>query len=58
MFVTEEEAKKKWCPEAITNNASCGGNVGRFSTPCIASECMMWRWQNDKAGYCGKAEKP
>lgn len=31
MLLTEEEAKKKWCPETGEEK-------------CIASGCMAWRW--------------
>lgn len=52
MYLTEEEAKQKWCPETRGLVASTKGNM--YSTtavnvgeggrpPCIASDCMMWR---------------
>lgn len=61
MMVTEEEARKKWCPFA--------GKEGG-ETFCLASSCMMWRqvptssegnprlleaWQLAKAGHKVKA---
>lgn len=54
---TEDEAKKKWCPMA-----RCGGNVGCnrgggdfASGPyCIGSDCMMWRWLNQKVWQCAE----
>jgi len=62
--MTEDEAKKKWCPWvylATTHNINC-----------CASDCMMWRWKEEKGrfvaegiveeipiyGYCGLAGKP
>ena len=33
--MTEEEAKTKWCPRA---------HQGEHQ-PCIASDCMAWRWE-------------
>jgi len=49
--MTEQEAKTKWCPMVrhvkdqegnfYTTN---GCNSSGFET-CIASDCMMWRWQ-------------
>lgn len=52
MFVTEEEAKTKWCPADHTN--------------CVGSSCMAWRWENPfqkkpsapTKGCCGLAWKP
>jgi len=49
--MTEDEARKKWCPEApeVDNNR------------CIGSGCMAWRWTNGNPtagvgrGYCGRA---
>ncbi len=43
MNIAQEEAKKKWCPMyqvgSNGNNRDDGDN-----TFCIASECMMWQW--------------
>jgi len=56
--MTEDQAHNKWCP--LTKPGS-GTDI------CIASECMMWRWQSKSAeenrwsprqGYCGLADKP
>jgi hypothetical protein len=59
---TEDEAKKKWCPDsrvASKNGPSYGGNhaYNRTAHPddnpsgqCIASECMKWRWVVDTQG--------
>ena len=65
--MTEQEAITKWCPMSRT---SSGGDenttINRLSDSnnftaeinCIASDCMMWRWEskypeNHKNGYCG-----
>lgn len=59
MILTEDEAKKKWCPEVRTGltagmavNHHVGGVYGNKhagdvhdETRCIASGCMMWRWK-------------
>lgn len=70
MLLTEEEAKKRWCPMA---RVSIGGKLpssmnrlqtigkdsdgetvteGKLRLPvgarCIASECMAWRWREDR----------
>jgi len=39
MLITQEEAKSKWCPMPCPDNKPPG------ICPCIASECMMWRWE-------------
>lgn len=53
--MTEEEAKKKWCPmiRPILTHDSDGNRYytnNRLAlkelTNCIASDCMMWRWKN------------
>jgi hypothetical protein len=38
-----ENAKEKWCP--MTS--------GAFSSKCVASDCMSWRWINQVSGFCG-----
>ena len=50
MIVTEEEAKKKWCP-LFAILMGLGGIAGvrdiktlHTATFCNASDCMMWRW--------------
>ena len=66
MYLTEEEAKKKWCPELKLegSNASMtnAGKVIYDSANCIASGCMMWRYAGEsekgETGYCGKAVLP
>lgn len=71
--MTEDEAKTKWCPMVqVTaaqhfNDVEYGDNRGNGDEDhnCIASNCMMWRWdelfrtQKEKDngiklyGYCG-----
>jgi hypothetical protein len=54
MFVTEAEAKTKWCPEVRTGlvhgmavnhhvDMEPKGTGVHDETRCIASGCMMWR---------------
>ncbi len=60
--MTEDEAKKKWCPKARENSRRV------FSDSCIGSGCMAWRWSkiesssevliSKKDGFCGLAGKP
>lgn len=57
MLVTETEAKTKWCPMArvvgapgseaagISWNRYPGDASPASSACCIASGCMMWRWE-------------
>lgn len=55
--MTEEEARKKWCPM-----------TGDQRDKCIASDCMMWRWilrtqaeilvDAPLIGYCRLGGKP
>ena len=39
-IMTEEEARKRWCPMTPIGYAD---EVKEFT--CIASNCMMWRWE-------------
>lgn len=70
--MTEEEAKTKWCPFAIS--AVQSGSVNRVFFPsgkgmlnaekesinCIGSACMMWRWNFTEHGmrelYAGRLD--
>lgn len=56
MVVTEEQAKKRECVEAITLPDPF---------PCMGPKCMAWRWwgrdwfsSNKTHGFCGKAGIP
>lgn len=58
MSMTEEDARKKWCPfvrvteegvekswnRSIDQFLIDGGKMKAVHTACIASECMAWRW--------------
>lgn len=60
-MMTEDEAKKRWCPmvrvivtpqcvewqqRALTNRISFVES-GSSESNCIASDCMAWRWEDD-----------
>jgi hypothetical protein len=64
--MTEDEAKKKWCP--MTRNIQVMGmnrntiDYSDYKSNCLASECMMWRWVIKEGypngrGYCGLGGK-
>lgn len=75
--MTEDEVKTKWCPmtrlegdypDEVGANRTKSGRI-LDATLCIASDCMMWRWdieephegvycQSATNGYCGLAGKP
>ena len=79
-LLTVDEAKVRWCPLARDHNTAGNripyGSAGdgpcehdytmevaaRF--PCIASDCMAWRWgrgpnyEHRTHGYCGLAGQP
>jgi len=59
--MTEDEAKKKWCPMyrvSVEPNGSAD-NRGKYDTVnnyrCLASFCMAWQWDvvHPNYGYCG-----
>lgn len=49
--MTEQEAKKKWCPmvrfhvaqDRVWSNKLGGGAVTENTDKCIGIDCMMWR---------------
>jgi len=51
MVLTEEEAKTKWCPHKRVDSYEGNSNYNTHAdgdlpdeSKCIASDCMMWRW--------------
>lgn len=56
--MTEEKARTKWCPYALTNGIAMEaplkaigfpinrGNMGTVAeaTRCLGSDCMKWEW--------------
>ena len=59
--MTEEEAKTRWCPMYIQHGDSLNPKTLERGN-CIASDCMLWRWDvpvkghpqdTDKYGHCG-----
>lgn len=67
MYLTEEQAREKWCQKsgpillAATllrtepmNEASL--EVVERRSNCIASACMMWLWVDSETGFCGLAK--
>lgn len=40
MILTENEAKTKWCPIALTSTND--------KAKCISADCMMWSWSKDE----------
>ena len=52
VVMTEEEAKRKWCPHGMiySSNGSYNRTEMRAADgpcKCIASDCMGWRWVTD-----------
>ncbi len=73
--MTEEQAKGKWCPEAREiiwhdryGNPCKRPLVTNTEALCIASSCMMWRWEDmangiphdkqEASGHCGLGGAP
>ena len=69
--MTEDEAKKKFCPMSLQPIVGENGYVELSPTECLGSACMAWRWDNhvdEKGvrystpsatdGHCGMAGKP
>ena len=65
-YMTEDEAKMKWCPavrQLATSNTGyiCAVNTAGhgyglkddFSAHCIGSNCMWWREMQPGRGRCG-----
>lgn len=53
--MTEDEAKTKWCPHVqITDMDGLEGDNrgdGGGSYKCLGSDCMVWRFSNEKLGH-------
>ena len=50
--MTEQEARKKWCPQGRVHSSAGSYNRTESRTvdgpcKCIASDCMSWRWIRD-----------
>jgi len=48
--MTEDDAKKKWCPMSRYGDFNLGGALNRGldeagTLNCVGSSCMMWRWE-------------
>lgn len=62
--MTEDEAKKRWCPAAREDTGGIGPVAGNRSqsssayTMCIASECMWWRWEWESKQTFATTEQP
>ena len=57
MTLTEEEAKKKWCPFGRIYSTQGSFNRNSYDhgmTKCIASECMVWKWDKVSMNEQGK----
>lgn len=58
-ILTEEEAKKRWCPMLFSKvKGNQSDELSDFGK-CVASECMAWRLAHkpaasgEETGFCG-----
>ncbi|MGD0281850.1 MAG: hypothetical protein ABSB95_05765 [Dissulfurispiraceae bacterium] len=67
MYLTDEEASKKWCPLARAlldmvsgpSQSACSYNRKDTNVNCIASKCMAWRADGiSSVGFCGAFGHP
>jgi hypothetical protein len=45
--MTEDEARKKWCPFVRMDNGYYNRSAQTNHHKCLASECAAWRWVPD-----------
>jgi len=68
MIVTQELAKKMWCPMSrsiwgsgdggsVSGNRNEDGSLSK-ADKCCGVLCMMWRWSTLDQGFCGLAGVP
>lgn len=50
MLLTEEEARKKVCRQELV---TIRDTYEAWHLYCIASECMMWRWDEEEREFLG-----
>jgi hypothetical protein len=65
MNLTNEEAKKKWCPfvrlphnRSMVNSQDYKIGDPVLGSHCIGSKCAVWQWdykEVGEVGYCGMA---
>lgn len=69
MYVTEEQARERWCPFArqihqakMPDSIFMPHNRSNYGwETCCASKCMLWRWKPElgtEVGYCGGGTVP
>ena len=56
--MTEQEAKKKWCPLLQIITQIRWNNTDTDSKKCIASGCMLWVWDADYSACQGGIQIP